>query len=117
MNYVNFRAIGLYQKKFDSISSRSTTEINNVTVLGEIEPGNYISRAHRLLKNLLPLRKHAKKSDVIYASGFDAALLMLIATAGLEKKRVYEIDDIRQEMLNNKITGADLTVGVKYVMC
>lgn len=112
----NFRAIGFDQKNFVSISSGSSTEINNVTVLGEIEPGNYISRAHRLLKNLLPLRKHAKKSDVIYASGFDAALLMLIATAGLQKKRVYEIHDIRQQMLNNNITGACLRLVEKYLV-
>src|SRR5690625_7646020 len=76
----NFRAIGLDQKNFVSISSGSSTEINNVTVLGEIDPGNYISRAHRLLKNLLPLRKQARRSDVIYASGFESAVIRRILT-------------------------------------
>src|SRR5690625_6573197 len=41
---------------------------------------------------------------------------MLIATGRLQKKPLYEIHDIRQQMLNNNITGACLRLVEKYLI-
>ncbi|MDQ2075765.1 hypothetical protein [Marinimicrobium sp. ABcell2] len=112
----DFHAIGFDQKTFEIISSEHSGATDNVTVLGQIEPGNYMNRACLLFKNIISFRKHAKKSDVVYASGFDAAALMLIATIGLRKKLVYEIHDIRQQMLNKNVIGSLFRLFEKYLV-
>lgn len=66
-----------------------------VELIGSIEAGNYLDRLLPFLRAIAPIRKHARKADVIYAYGLDMLLLCLVSTLGMRgKKRVYEVADI-----------------------
>lgn len=76
-----------------------------ITVLGDIESGNYIKRALVYFKSLLKLRKLAKDNNVVYSFGLDLAMLSYVATLGLPINRIMEVADIRDIQTSSRLKG------------
>ena len=64
-------------------------------LLGRAPSGGYLARVPHLLAAVPVIRRAARDSDIIYASGQDVAIVALLATLGLGKPLVIEIGDIR----------------------
>src|SRR5690554_1166188 len=81
------------------------TDDISIESLGALSHGNYISRIFRLFKFLFVLRKRAKKFDVIYNFTLDTLIISKIALIFLNKKWVYQIQDIRTIYFGNSISS------------
>lgn len=111
-----FRSLGVsvhvvaFQQEFPYPTNQPADSLDpsqSTTILGVIRAGRYLARAAQLLAALSRVRSIAAPVDVVYASGFDAALLARLGT--LLSRRppalVYEVHDIRQPMLRANRTG------------
>jgi succinoglycan biosynthesis protein ExoL len=74
--------------------------------IGYIEHGKYIKRLYRLMRAWLTISRKAKKSDILYAFGFDMGVLAVLASRGTSTKIVYEIGDVREIQLARTINGS-----------
>lgn len=91
-----FERNGYPSKKFD-------TEYMS---LGRVKNENYIKRLWPLLKAIENIRKHVKDIDVIYSFGLDTLFIAYILKRMTEKKIkiVYEVGDIREILIKNKLS-------------
>jgi succinoglycan biosynthesis protein ExoL len=76
------------------------------TSLGFLHHGRYAERLLRLLRAVPIVRRIIRRSDLVYASGPDMALLGLLAGIGLNRPVVLEIGDIRRVQVARGIGGA-----------
>lgn len=77
----------------------------SISGLGKVEHGRYFKRIFTYLSSLPQIRRHAKKSSVIYTFELDLAFLAFIATVGLNVKQVVEIGDVREVQTSNSVFG------------
>lgn len=62
--------------------------------LGKIQQGRYLTRLIHILSAVPKVRSVIKNSDILYMFDFDMLLLGMLASAGLNIKKVFEIGDI-----------------------
>ena len=73
--------------------------------LGKIAHGHYVQRVVIMVKALPALRRAMRRSDIVYASGQDVALLAFVAGIGLGKPIVLEVGDIREMQVAPGLKG------------
>jgi len=78
----------------------------NWTSLGFLRHGHYVERVFRLVWAIPKLRRIISRSDVVYASGPDMALIGLLAGIGLRRPVVLEVGDIRRIQVAGGFAGA-----------
>ena len=71
--------------------------------LGSLEHQSYLKRVRPFLRAVRVIRARAKDNQVIYAFGLDMLLLGWLASAGLRKKLVYEVGDIREVLIGSGV--------------
>lgn len=73
--------------------------------LGSLRHSRYYKRLIPFVKVLFKVRAKAKETDAVYAFGLDMLLLGWLACRGLGKpfKAVYEVGDIREILLGNRM--------------
>ncbi|TXN37624.1 glycosyltransferase family 4 protein [Flagellimonas hymeniacidonis] len=87
-----------------------------VAILGEIEHGNFLMRAIKMIKALPKLRSQVKEADIIYAFGVDMGLLCIISAIGLLKHVAVEIGDIRSAQVQKNLKGRLVRILDKYIV-
>ncbi|MGD9965209.1 MAG: glycosyltransferase [Hyphomonadaceae bacterium] len=76
-----------------------------VSTLGHIEHGRYLARLLKMIVALPALRAAVSRTDIVYASGLEMALMALIAGFGLKRPIVIEIGDIRGIQVRRGLLG------------
>lgn len=112
----NIEAYGCIQD-FSYPTSRPETS-SLPTNCKTIQPGHYVRRILQLSTLIFQIRKAIQTTDVIYAVGFDGALLARIATLLSRHSPifVYEIHDIRQAMMREDIVGRGFRFIERWIM-
>ena len=87
-----------------------------VVTLGTIEHGQYFLRCWKMAAALPVVRTILKKHEVVYASGLDMALLVLIAGIGLRKPIIVGIADIRAVQVAGGFSGKVMRWLEKQIM-
>ena len=77
-----------------------------VISLGSITNGRYIRRLLKMVVAAPRLRRLIAKTDFVYASGTDMALLSIVAGIGLSRPIVVEVGDIRKIQITSTLLGA-----------
>lgn len=93
--------IGAYKR--NNFISRSPER--STWLLGKIEDRKYFKRICVYVHSVFRLRKLVAKSDLIYATSPDLALISLISSFCLQKPLVMDIADIREIEVSKSILG------------
>ncbi|OEO28648.1 hypothetical protein VW23_004215 [Devosia insulae DS-56] len=80
----------------------------DVTFLGHIEHGRYVSRLVKMMFAIPELRRLIRNADLIYASGPDLGAFAQIAALFLGKPVVIEVGDIRKIQVSRGLVGSAL---------
>jgi len=92
------KIIGFTRNNFPAGSDAVPTEI-----LGTISHGNYFRRFINLFKSISKLREYAKNYDIVHCFALDTLIIANIALAFQKKKIVYQVQDIKRQLIGNSI--------------
>ena len=102
---------------YSSRPAMDSTAPSRAGRLGVITSGRYGRRAIQLATVVPTLRSALASVDVVYAMGFDAAVLVRSSALGLGRTTIaYEIHDIRQVMLRHDWTGLAMRAIERWVL-
>ena len=87
----------------------------NVTTLGEVNHGNYLSRSFKILSAFPKIRSAIKRNDLVFAFGPDMAAACHFSSRLLGKPLVFEVGDITRAQLASGIKGRLVRALDRYV--
>lgn len=90
---------------FDRPTHKGRVPPCEVTMLGEIQHGQYLARIPTLLKAIPVIRRKLLEADVVYCMGMDMSILIHFSSIGLKRVRIVEIADILPIQTRNGIIG------------
>lgn len=90
----------------------------NARICGKIRAGHYLRRLVQFSGAILKIRNATRSSEVVYAIGFDGALLVRVSNIFRRNALllVYEIHDIRQQMLGPSMTSRFFRMIERWLM-
>lgn len=92
--------------------------LDDYQVLGTLKHGEYHKRFFPYLKAFFMVRKAVKDAQVVYAFGLDMLLLGWLACYSMRgsRKLVYEVADIREVLIENKILSRCLRWLERFIL-
>lgn len=99
------RLVGFSRSKYPE--SRESFEVVN---LGSLDHGRYLQRVRAMFSNLRLIRSQIREFDVLHCFGLDSLVIGRLASIGLKKPVVYQVQDIRPVLIGDSIKARAIRV-------